>query len=1131
MQEDNKYLIPLNIDGSIKQIQTKATAQGFVDKDAVGLFAVNYSENNTIAGVLQTSGNQADNVKYVFDEPNHKWNPVRPVYYKNINTHADLYLYYPYQGTITDVNSANFEVQKDQSAAATATSLSGYEASDWMWGKGEDITPSESKVQIQLTHRLSAVQVSLTEGSGFESGEFESLEKIVILSGTTRKATLDYATGGSTPVGSAQLDGIIMCPQSDGSWRAVVIPQAVAAGTKLFSLTIGGTAYSYSQDTAVEYQTGKQMNVSLTINKKSLSGDYEILLGSTQIVDWTEDLNTHGGEARQYYVVNLATAGTLQSTIEAAGKNPAKIRNLKIVGVANADDFYFMRDHMDILEAVNMKETSVENNTIPNNSFKNKSSLVYFVFPENITIIGDYAFNNTLLSGVLIIPDSVVKIGNNSFAGTNIGSIQFPQELTEIGSFAFRDCQSTYGSLILPDGLKVIKESAFNNNKFNGTLHLPENLEVIGPSSFYSSGSFTGDLSIPEKVTELPLNAFRNTTFSGSLDLANVQVIGSNVFNKSGLKGELVIPEGVIQIGPGAFRENRFSSIVFSSTIKIIDDGAFYGCSSAISPLIFPEGLVTIGGDAFGRCSSIPSIELPSTLQILRGGCFHDCFNLSSIISRALDPPTVQSGAFSGVAKEDCLVEVPSQSLNLYRSEGGWSDFRRITAHYDFYLNRSVVQALNEGCTRILTLHAPSGFDWSIQSKPDWLTINPSVGSGKADVTITISPMARTNETFEVNEGSLNNPKYVNYQGRNGEVIFLLNEKEYTSILQVEQYDSDYVDGAIQTLQTHTQGSGIDIVFTGDGYSARDIARGTFSSNAIDGYGYFFDVEPYKSYQQYFDVYVVTAISPDSGIGTLNTIVDTKFSSTFTQNRPLVGNTADVFDWARRADNGIDFTKSLVVLLMNTSTYEGVTIMKTDGSAIACCPVSQEDYPYDFRGIVQHEAGGHGFGKLADEYIYHNSFLQNCDCSCCEHPQSDNDIMTSFGKCKALGWYKNLTMSSDSRSLPWAHLIYHPQYSDYVDVFEGGYMHSRGIYRSEATSCMNNNIPYYSAISRQAIVERIKYCAGEQFSLEGFYANDKDDFGPITKSGNVDRTFGVDPNFVRATGQGPILISEHSNIK
>ena len=72
-------LIPLNIDGSIRQIQTKATAQGFVNGDGVGLYAVNYIDNNTVAGTLQASGNQADNVKYVFDEPNQKWVPVRPV--------------------------------------------------------------------------------------------------------------------------------------------------------------------------------------------------------------------------------------------------------------------------------------------------------------------------------------------------------------------------------------------------------------------------------------------------------------------------------------------------------------------------------------------------------------------------------------------------------------------------------------------------------------------------------------------------------------------------------------------------------------------------------------------------------------------------------------------------------------------------------------------------------------------------------------------------------------------------------------------------------------------------------------------------------------------------------------------
>jgi hypothetical protein len=79
-------------------------------------------------------------------------------------------------------------------------------------------------------------------------------------------------------------------------------------------------------------------------------------------------------------------------------------------------------------------------------------------------------------------------------------------------------------------------------------------------------------------------------------------------------------------------------------------------------------------------------------------------------------------------------------------------------------------------------------------------------------------------------------------------------------------------------------------------------------------------------------------------------------------------------------------------------------------------------------------------------------------------------------------------------------MVFHPQYSNVVDVYEGGYFHSRGVYRSEPTSCMNNNIPYYSAISRQAIVERIMDYAGEEFSLEEFYANDSDEFGATTRS-------------------------------
>ena len=1122
--------------------------QGFVDGDAVGLYAVNYSEGNTVAGTLEASGNQADNVKYVFDETAYKWTPVKGIYYKDVNTHVDLYVYYPYQAGISDVEASGFEVQKDQSAAASQTALSGYEASDWLWGKATDITPSESRVSIPLSHKLSAVQVTLVEGTGFGEDEFASLAKSVILTNTTRKATLNFRTGEATPLGSPQLDGIEMCPQEGGAFRAIVIPQSVAAGTQLFAITLNGISYSFTQDAIVTYQAGKQMNVDITLNKKTPSGDYEIVLGSTTIVDWTEDRNTHGGEARQYFVVNVVTPGTLGATITAAGKNPAKIKNLKVTGQVNGSDFYFMRDNMDILEAVNMKEAKIvagtasgnnmssnEEDAIPNYAFRNKKSLVSFVFPEIVVEIGYSAFEKTTLSGLLCLPNDLVTIRNQAFSETNISSIQFPPKLETIDDYAFRQCNAVSGRLLLPNSIKRIGDMSFAYcGGFSDKLELPSSIEYIGYAAFYCSGNYIGDLVIPEKIKELHGQTFQGCSFSGQLHLSNLTVISGD-FSGCGFSGALIIPEGIIEIGRDSFYGNKFSEIRFPLSLRRIQYGAF-ALNPICEPIVFNEGLLTIGETAFNGCTGIPSILLPSTLQTIGANAFDGCYALASIICDAIEPPSLGSGVFSGVAKDNFTVGVPVQSVKRYQAESGWSDFKRISAHYDFALSRQCMRALNGAQSRTYILRAPANFSWSVDvsTLPDWVTVSQMSGTGKTDVTISVSEMPRTNDTFEVNEGTFNRPSYKNYKGRSGEVVFRLDEKDYSFTFDVEQYDYDYPDGYVQTLQTATQGPGIDFVFTGEGYDARDIAKGTFAANASDGFNHLFDLEPYKTYKDYFNVYAVTAQSDDSGIGTVNTVKDSKFSTAFTQNRILCSNPDAVFAWAKKADASMDLSKSLVILLMNTLTYEGITYMYGDGSALACCPVSTNAYPYDFRGIVQHEAGGHGFGKLADEYIYHNAYIQNCSCPCCEHPQGDDDPYSSYGIYKSKGWYKNLSMNGDMKQVPWAHLIYHPQYSNYVDMFEGGYMHTRGIYRSEATSCMNNNIPYYSAISRQAIVERIKAIAGEEFTLADFYAHDDDSFGTITKAGAakpVDRTFGVDPMFHRGSGEGPIYMGEHPNVK
>ena len=277
-------------------MQTKASADGFDDKDALGLFAVNYTGDNTAAGTLKNSGNQADNVKYIFDKSSVKWSPVTEVYYKDIETNVDLYLYYPYQSNITDVTAAGFEVQHDQSTTATSTTLSGYEASDFLWGKATNVAPSSAKVTVQMKHKMSAVSVTLAENGGFAKGEFASLEKKVTLTNVARTAKINYATGEVTASGTADAEGTVMNPQADGTFRAVAVPQTIEAGTQLLSIVINDKTYTFKNSaSATTFQPGKLTKVTVKIKKVNVAGDYGLSLG---IGDW-EDGGSIGGDAEQ----------------------------------------------------------------------------------------------------------------------------------------------------------------------------------------------------------------------------------------------------------------------------------------------------------------------------------------------------------------------------------------------------------------------------------------------------------------------------------------------------------------------------------------------------------------------------------------------------------------------------------------------------------------------------------------------------------------------------------------------------------------------------------------------------------------------------------------------------------------
>lgn len=1115
--------MPITLSGEINQVSvTRVNDNGFCDGDVMGVYIVDYDGNTP--GTLQVSGNRGDNVRHTYDESEFKWNSDYDLYWKDKHTHIDVYGYYPF-GSPESIDAYGFTVQRDQSTSSENGTMGGYEASDFLWGKAENVAPTTSVVRLSMSHRMANARVTLVEGTGFEAGEWVKTEKTVLVTNLCREATINLADGTVTQNGGIESTATIPSRVND-EWRAIVVPQSVAAGTTLFSITIGGVPYKFSKNENFTYMPGRMSNFSIRVDKKAGSGQYTLTLISESITAWENDLVSHDANAREYIVIN-STAGHLKDSIIAANKDYTQVRNLKITGRINSQDFYFMRDSMDNLQSLNLKEVLVsgafgeqpwvkgedknDNNetegVIPQKALNSKKTLLRIVLPDNLTGIGQAAFEEcTNLTGSIIIPEGVTRIGPSAFSGCSslTGSLSLPTTLEYIGGGnavsslgAFRDCNFTC-ELILPSNLKYIGEQAFyNNTGLYGGLSLPDNLNEIGANAFAECKNLSGDLKIPQGITVINVATFAGTGFNGTLQLHDgITGILAGAFENVPLKGELTLPKNLTAIGEKVFYGSDFSGVLkLPKDIASIGNYAFAYNWRLMGVLEFPEGLQTIGAGAFANCRSIEGLVFPESIENIGyevtvnsdGGAFEGCYGIGSIVCKGEIPANVHGGAFNGVPKDNFTLEVPESAIAQYQAAVGWCDFKRIAAHHELVCRPSVACALNTEHKQTLVVDAEGA--WEVQSKPDWCELSQTSGGNKAEVTLTIKSMAK------------------GAGDRTGEIVFKLKDEEYTHKCTVTQYDYEYGEDEWLTLQKATKGNkgGINLVFLGDGYDGKDISDGTYLKNIKDEVEYFFGIEPYKTYRNYFNVYTAFPLSTESGIGTVNTIRYSRFETTFTGGVGLRADYDAIFSYALNAPTVTtgNLNQTLIIIVPNTSDYGGICQMWEDGSAIAFCPQSTYGYPLDTRGVIQHEAGGHGFGKLGDEYIYHNAFIDFCNCTCCGHVDAIN-------WAKSLGWYDNLSLTGKMHEVPWSHLIFDDRYSDIVDIYEGGFMHNRGVFRSEQNSCMNNDIPYYSTISRESIVKRIKYYAGETYSFEDFVANDKREAGDVTRAHDI-RTVNVKP--------------------
>ncbi len=316
----------------------------------------------------------------------------------------------------------------------------------------------------------------------------------------------------------------------------------------------------------------------------------------------------------------------------------------------------------------------------------------------------------------------------------------------------------------------------------------------------------------------------------------------------------------------------------------------------------------------------------------------------------------------------------------------------------------------------------------------------------------------------------------------------------------------DYKDGDVVTLQSGP--GGLDIIFIGDGFIQEDIEYGTYDSVMKQACDIFFGVEPFSHLKSGFNIYYVNAVSPErinarntGSNGATNTGTVTKFSTKFTANSTNVDGDVDLaVEYAKKAlgaDKDKRIKDATIVLIANQACHAGTTHTRynsksTDdygnGYSVAICTIGVDEN--DFVKVIRHEACGHAFGKLADEYTSNSATNLN------------TGLWYDLDDMHKIGYYRNADKYVDQNlydqlsgsfalttksNVYWHDLFgtknnYESAGVESLGVFKGGYTYSFAFCRptqDAGRSIMNGNTGIFNAISRRQIYYRYQRLSGE----------------------------------------------------
>ena len=323
------------------------------------------------------------------------------------------------------------------------------------------------------------------------------------------------------------------------------------------------------------------------------------------------------------------------------------------------------------------------------------SNLTSITIGESVTSIGEYAFYKC--SGLTSI-NSLTEVPP-FLDGTVFDNTSIPVYVPCGSVSAYESAESWNTFTNIQELLAEYSISVYSNNETMGYANIDKN-SICGAQISATPNYGYHFVKWSDGNTDNPrtLTLTQNTTFTAEFAQTYSGQCGDNLywsFNNSTLTitgfGDMwderpwglfvaetktiLFPNGITSIGYEAFLEcSSLTSVTIPNSVTKIGEGAFESCSSLTS-ITIPNSVTNIKSGAFADCERLEKVSLGYGMEYIGGEAFAGCNSLRDIYCYATNPPEIKESSF---ANYNAKLYVPCDSKEDYEFNPVWGDFKYI---------------------------------------------------------------------------------------------------------------------------------------------------------------------------------------------------------------------------------------------------------------------------------------------------------------------------------------------------------------------------------------------------------------------------------------------------------------------